>query len=139
MLSANTEVIPQLFESSSTNQASFFLTEAPSPLNDNCSDALLIRVQEKDSCNETFKGIDGEDCIYKTFDFACASCNESIDHKDIYFSRSQTFNSSGNIQSNANILSKVALTYYAKDSIILKPGFSVGPGAEFTVDIDDCN
>lgn len=88
----------------------------------------------------TFKGIDDESCVYtKTFDFDCIYCATEINHNDVNLCRSQTFKAASVIKSNANINSQ-RLNYYAKDSIILKPGFSVGTQTDFLIEIiEDCD
>jgi len=87
----------------------------------------------------TLLGIDQQNCVAtEAIDFNCTDCEEHILHNNTQIKRGYDFNASKTIESNIQVMPSTSLKYSAGDSIILKYGFTVEKGADFSIDIEDC-
>jgi len=87
----------------------------------------------------TLLDLDQQNCITtETIDFNCIECDEHILHNNAQVKRNHEFNASKTIESGIKVMPSATIKYSAGDSIILKQGFTVEKGADFSIDIDNC-
>jgi len=87
----------------------------------------------------TLEGLDMQDCtISETINFDCLACAEHLKHSNASINRSGQFNASKTIELDVKVMPATSLKYFAGDSIILEQGFTIEKGADFSIDIEDC-